>query len=303
MKTAWSPDYELHLPDHHRFPMIKYGLLPLKLMQEGMVKEEDFFSPETMPLENIFLAHHSDYVNRVLENGLTKNEIRRIGFPWSEAIVKRELKIIMGTYRAAKHAMKERNTTFNIAGGTHHAGISHGEGFCIFNDVAVAIRVLQKERPGTRFLVVDLDVHQGNGTAEIFKNDPLVITLSVHGKNNFPFRKTESDFDIGLNDGCGTEEFLVAVNQSFKWAETNGTYDMVFYNSGVDILESDALGRLMVSMEGCEMRDRIVFNWCKKKALPITTVMGGGYSHRLNDIIQAHITTFRVAHEIFNGLL
>ncbi|HET6528259.1 MAG TPA: histone deacetylase [Balneolaceae bacterium] len=289
---ARHPIFKHPLPEGHRFPMLKYELLPEKLLLEGVITKSDFFTPE--PLHRKFLKgiHDADYVEKLFSLSLEQDEIRRIGLPLSEALMDRELTIACGTVKAAKAALK-RGIGFNIAGGTHHAGTNWGEGFCLLNDQAVAAGYLLNQIGLKRILIIDLDVHQGNGTADIFKNEDRVFTFSMHGENNFPFKKERSDWDVGLPDETGGAEYLQVLAKKLNELYTRSRPDFVFYQAGADVLETDKLGRLNLSIEDCRQRDMLVFQFCKKWQLPVQVSMGGGYSANIKDIVQAHSNTYK----------
>lgn len=298
LKIAWSPVYKYELPEGHRFPMAKYELLPEQLLYEGTVTDEHFFHPELLEEEVALLTHTADWWARMNAVQLTPQEIRAIGFPINERFVQRGRHISRGTLECALHAL-EFGCAMNIAGGTHHAFANRGEGFCCFNDQAVASNYLLNNQLASKILIIDLDVHQGNGTASIFRNEPRVFTFSMHGEKNYPLRKEQSDLDIGLPDGMDDAAYLKVLGNTLPRLLDEVQPDFVFFQSGVDILESDKLGRLAVSRAGCRERDRMVFQHCKNNHLPVVASMGGGYSPRISDIVEAHANTFRVAQEIF----
>jgi acetoin utilization deacetylase AcuC-like enzyme len=298
LKIAWSPVYKYELPEGHRFPMAKYELLPEQLLYEGTVTDENFFHPAQLEADVALLTHTEDWWNRMNAVQLTPQEIRAIGFPINEWFVHRGRHISHGTLECALFAL-QNGCAMNIAGGTHHAFAGRGEGFCCFNDQAVAANYLLYNQLACRILIIDLDVHQGNGTASIFENEPRVFTFSIHGERNYPLRKERSDLDIGLPDGTTDAAYLQILQETLPRLYDQFQPDFVFFQSGVDILESDKLGRLSVSREGCRERDRTVFNFCKSRRLPVVASMGGGYSPRISDIVEAHANTFRMAQEIF----
>lgn len=298
LKIAWSESYVLPLPPNHRFPMSKYEVLPQQLLHEGTITDENIFKP--MPLEEkwITLTHDANYWQKLSSLLLTRQEIRRTGFPLTRELVDREVTIANGTIECALFAMAH-GVAMNIAGGTHHAFKNKGEGFCLLNDIAIAANYLLHEKLAKQILVVDLDVHQGNGTAQIFKNDPRVFTFSMHGANNYPLFKEESDLDIGLPDFANDLFYLKTLDTHLKNLVDHVEPDFIFYQSGVDILTTDKLGRLCVTREGCKQRDRIVLNVAKQNNIPLVASMGGGYSPDFKDIIEAHANTFRLAQEIY----
>ena len=298
LKIAWSPIYKYELPEGHRFPMAKYELLPEQLLYEGTVSEEHFFHPKQLDAPVALLTHTVDWWTRMNAVQLSPQEIRAIGFPVNEKFVQRGRHISHGTLECAHFAL-QYGCAMNIAGGTHHAFADRGEGFCCFNDQAVAANYLLNKQLASKILVIDLDVHQGNGTASIFRDESRVFTFSMHGERNYPLRKEQSDLDIGLPDGMMDAAYLQILRETLPRLYDDFQPDFVFYQSGVDILESDKLGRLAISREGCRERDRTVFNFCKTHRLPVVTSMGGGYSPRIADIVEAHANTFRMAQEIF----
>lgn len=299
VKIAYSPIYKYKLPDGHRFPMIKYELIPEQLLYEGSASEDNIFHPKKLSKEQILLTHTREYLTKLNTLSLSKKEIRNIGFPVREDLIERGKYIAHGTLECAYHAM-QNGCALNIAGGTHHSYADHGEGFCIFNDIAISSNILLANKEVDKILVVDLDVHQGNGTAKIFENEKRVFTFSMHGARNYPTRKEKSDLDIGVPDGTQDEVYLDQLFKTLPRLITDEQPDIVFYLSGVDILESDKLGRLSVSKEGCKRRDEFVFEVCKQHNIPVAVSMGGGYSPKLSDIVEAHSNTFRMALELFD---
>ena len=298
LKIAHSKIYAHPLPEGHRFPMIKYELIPEQLLRTGIIEPSNLFEPLPAEESIVLLTHDSNYVKDLKELLLDDKHIRRIGFPLSEELVKREFIICGGSIQCCDYAI-EYGISMNIAGGTHHAFSNRGEGFCLLNDMAVAANYLLESKKAHKILFVDLDVHQGNGTASIFRNNKNVFTFSMHGKNNFPFFKETSDLDIELNDGCEDKEYLNLLQHHLEQIFGNFKPDFVFYNSGVDILSTDKLGKLKISEQTCLERDRYVFETCKKLKTPVVTAMGGGYSSKISDIINAHCNTFRAAVETF----
>lgn len=298
LKIAFSPIYKYELPVNHRFPMIKYELLPEQLLYEGTVTDQNFFFPNALEDHLIQLTHSKDYIGKLNHQCLSSKEIRNIGFPMSDVLVQRGKHIANGTYLAAMHAMQS-GIGMNIAGGTHHSFSDHGEGFCLFNDIAIAANILLSKNKVKKILIVDLDVHQGNGTANIFSNISDVFTFSMHGEKNYPTRKESSDFDIGMPDKCEDLYYLSCLKEVLPKLLDNVQPDFIFYLAGVDILESDKLGRLTISKQGCKERDRYVLQLAKDNKIPIAVTMGGGYSPKIADIIDAHANTFRLAQEIY----
>ena len=296
---AFDPIYAHPLPDGHRFPMLKYELIPQQLLHEGAMEAHHFVSPEIVVDEWVLTTHHADYFFRLKNGQLTYQEERRIGFPYSSALVERELRIAKGTIDGSLFAL-EHGIAFNVAGGTHHAGSNWGEGFCMLNDQAIAANYLLANKLANRILIIDLDVHQGNGTAEIFQNEDRVFTFSMHAEHNFPFRKERSDLDIGLADGISDAEYLSILEQNLLPLLDNFAPDFVFYLSGVDILATDKLGKLAISKVGCKDRDVLVLSACKARKIPVQVSMGGGYSPDIKDIVDAHCTTYKVAAELYS---
>lgn len=299
MKIAYDPIYAHPLPEGHRFPMLKYELIPQQLLHEGLIQPVNLFSPDLLDDETVLWTHDADYYQRLKSLSLTAQEERRIGFPLSVQLVERELRIAKGTIDGVHHAL-HYGVAFNVAGGTHHAGSNWGEGFCMLNDQAIAANYLLKKGLAQRILMIDLDVHQGNGTAQIFANHSDVFTFSMHGEKNFPFRKEQSDLDIGLEDGISDEAYLSILNQHLDYLFESFKPDFVFYLSGVDILDTDKLGKLSVSKNACKQRDRMVFECCKSRKIPVQVSMGGGYSPQIKDIVDAHCNTFRTALELYD---
>ena len=282
----------LPLPEGHRFPMLKYELIPDQLLYEGLVSEEHFFSPKKIKEKWVEKAHDRNYIHNLKSLSLTKSEIRKTGFPLTKELVEREYMITEGSRLCVDYAL-EFGAAANIAGGTHHAFRNKGEGFCLFNDVAVASYYALEEFNMDQILVVDLDVHQGNGTASIFGKENRVYTFSMHGKKNYPFKKEISDLDVELDDGIKDDEYLKTLKHTIKKLDATLNPDLIFYISGVDILSTDKLGRLNVSREGCKKRDEIVYEFAQKNNIPIVTSMGGGYSEKIYDIVEAHCNTYK----------
>lgn len=298
LKIAWSSKYCHPLPEGHRFPMEKYELIPEQLLYEGTISEKNLFEPGIVEDENILLVHGREYLDKLNNLNLNKTEERRLGLPLSAALVVREKIIMQGTLTAALSALQS-GVGMNVAGGTHHAHKSKGEGFCLLNDIAIAAGYLLKNRYCNKILVVDLDVHQGDGTADIFSEEKRVFTFSMHGENNFPLKKVSSDMDIGLPDGTTDEKYLSTLKLTLEKLKESVKPDFVFYQSGVDILGSDKLGKLAVSKNGCKERDRMVLQMCKELKVPVCISMGGGYSADIREIVDAHCNTFRLVQALF----
>lgn len=297
MKISWSKIYNHKLPKNHKFPMVKYDLLPKKLIDSKIARESDFIYPKELSDSIINLAHTSDYIQKVNELNLNKKEERKMGFPQSFDLVAREKTIMNGTLLAAIEAF-ESKFTFNIAGGTHHAFSNKAEGFCIFNDIAIAAKYLIKNQYCNRILVCDLDVHQGNGTAEICQNDPNIYTFSMHAEENYPLEKEKSNLDIGLHFEVTDEEYLELLTTNLNRTIEEFKPEFIFYQSGVDILETDKFGRLKISSKACEKRDEIVLNAAIENQIPLTASMGGGYSKDIDIIVDAHFLLYKKAHEL-----
>lgn len=278
--------------------MAKYELIAEQLLYEGSVTEANFFHPDPLSEAVALLTHSAEYWQKLNTVSLTDKEVRAIGFPINEKFVWRGRHIAQGTIQCAHFAF-DHGVAMNIAGGTHHAFRDHGEGYCCFNDQAVASNYLLDRGLAQRILIVDLDVHQGNGTAAIFRDEPRVFTFSMHGERNYPLRKEQSNLDLGLPDGMQDEAYLALLRATLPGLFHTFQPDFVFYLSGVDVLATDKLGRLELSRAGCRERDRFVLDLCHRQQLPVVVCMGGGYSPRLVDIVEAHANTFRVANEIY----
>tara|TARA_A100000171_G_scaffold52754_1_gene72811 strand:- start:114 stop:1016 length:903 start_codon:yes stop_codon:yes gene_type:complete len=298
LKIAWKDIYAHVLPANHRFPMEKYTLLPEQLLYEGTISESNLFAPELLSETSIIRTHNTDYWNKLKTLSLSRKEERKTGFPLSAALVERERVIMHGSVMAARYAI-ENGVAMNLAGGTHHSFTDRGEGFCLLNDIAIAAHDLLDNGLAKQILVVDLDVHQGNGTAQIFENEPRVFTFSMHGAANYPLHKEKSDLDVGLKDGTDDNTYLSLLDTNLKALMDTVQPDFVFFQSGVDVLATDKLGRLGMTLQGCKQRDRIVLETCKQNDIPIMACMGGGYSEKVAHIVEAHANTFRLAQEIF----
>lgn len=298
LPIAYHPIYKHPLPEGHRFPMIKYELLPQQLLHEGTAVESDFHSPGLPDMEHIFAVHTKEYVDELLSLSLDPKAVRKIGFPLSAELVERELRIAQGTIWGCHMALLH-GIAFNIAGGTHHAYSDHGEAFCLLNDQAIGAQYLIDNNLAKKVLIVDLDVHQGNGTAEIFTGSKNVFTFSMHGKSNYPFKKEISHLDIALPDNTSDNEYLSILKGTLPRLIESEKPDFIFYLSGVDILESDKLGKLGCSIDACKERDEFVFSLAYKLNIPVQCSMGGGYSPDIKTIIEAHANTYRVARSIY----
>ncbi len=298
LKIAFAPIYAHPLPQSHRFPMEKYNLLPKLLLEEGTIIQENFFEAIPILEEKILRAHTVEYWNKLKNVSITRKEERLIGFPISKRLIRREITIAGGTIQNTEFALKY-GISMNIAGGTHHSFTEHGEGFCLLNDIALGAYHLMDEHNFDKILVVDLDVHQGNGTAEIFENEKRVFTFSMHGAKNYPYKKEKSDLDIELEDGTDDKTYLKILKETLPKLIQEQEPQFIFFQSGVDILETDKLGRLGMTLKGCRERDLFVFEQCKKNTIPVCVSMGGGYSPNITDIVEAHANTYRLAQEIY----
>lgn len=297
-KIAWNELYAHPLPENHRFPMEKYELLPQQLLHEGLVTTDNFFSPQPVTRHQITAVHDSDYWKKLDSLALSRKEERRTGFPLSRQLVDREVMIMGGTLQCCHYA-REHGVSMNIAGGTHHAFSNKGEGFCLLNDIAIAATDLLENHYASRILVIDLDVHQGNGTAEIFAEDDRVFTFSMHGARNYPVQKEISDLDIELEDGTTDDQYLAILAEKLPELMQGVKPDFIFFQSGVDVLETDKLGRMGMTIHGCAGRDKLVLETAHRAAIPLVASMGGGYSPRIADIVEAHANTFRIANELY----
>ncbi len=297
-KIAWSPMYAHPLPEGHRFPMEKYELLPQQLIYEGTIEESQLFMPSQMSEKDILLGHDPHYLEKLQTLNLTKSEIRVTGFPLSKELIEREIHIMQGTLEAARFALAY-GVSMNIAGGTHHAFSNRGEGFCLLNDLALTALILLHEQRIKKALIVDLDVHQGNGTAQMLQHESRVFTFSMHGANNYPIRKEQSDLDISLPDHTTDNYYLKTLTETLPKLVDQVQPDLILYQCGVDVLEEDQLGRLSLTLEGCKRRDQFVLNLAKENNIPLVAAMGGGYSKKISTILEAHANTFRLATEIF----
>lgn len=299
IKIAYDPVYQLPLPENHRFPMEKYGLIYEQLLYERTFSPQHFFHPGALDRSALLAVHDEQYVEKLEKGTLHPKEERRIGFPWSKQLIEREALITSGTLQSSLYSL-ENGAAFNVAGGTHHAYRDRGEGFCIYNDIAVAAQYLLDVKRVKQVLIVDLDVHQGNGTARIFEKQKDVFTFSMHGANNYPLYKENSDLDIALSADVSDQAYLKLLEKNLKWLIETVKPDIIFYQSGVDILETDRLGKLSISKQGVRQRDILLYEHAWKHAIPVTASMGGGYARQLRTIVDAHCNTFRVAGEIYD---
>ena len=298
LKIAFDPIYKHQLKIGHRFPMEKYELLPENLLRKNICISDNFFSPLPIKKKLLLSTHDESYYNNLINLSLSKLETRQIGFPLSEALIMREHVIAQGTIQSTRYA-QQYGISMNIAGGTHHAFRDRPGAFCMLNDQAIASNYLIDNHLANKVMIVDLDVHQGDGTASIFEHQDSVFTVSFHGKKNYPFKKQNSDFDLPFDDNTDDKAYLNALENHLPRLVDLIEPDFIFYLAGVDVLKSDKLGRLGLSMAGCKARDRFVLNLCKKQNIPVQVSMGGGYSVHLKNIIDAHSNTFELAQELF----
>jgi acetoin utilization deacetylase AcuC-like enzyme len=298
LKIAFDPIYAHPLPEGHRFPMLKYELIPEQLIHEGTVTIENFFKPAICPESVVLWTHEKAYYDKLIHQQLSASEQRKIGFPQSPALTQRELIITQGTIDCCMYAM-EHGVALNIAGGTHHAFAERGEGFCLLNDMATAANYLLNNKLAKKILIIDLDVHQGNGTAKLMEQEDRVFTFSMHGEHNYPFHKEKSDLDIGLKDGTDGATYLNLLQSTLPRIIKEHQPDFAFFLSGVDILSTDKFGKLKVSIDECKQRDEFVLKILRNAKIPVTIAMGGGYSPDIKTIVEAHCNTYRIAMELF----
>ncbi len=297
MRVSYSPGYVAPLPAGHIFPMKKFSGLHDYLIAKNIIQPTQVFEPKMVDFVNLSTVHTQRYCSAVWAGELSRKEIRRMGLPWSKELAVRSRLAVQGTINAGIMALQD-GIAGNLAGGTHHAMPDYGEGFCVYNDVAVAIRVLKQAKWVNRVLVIDCDVHQGNGTAKIFENDFDVFTFSIHGEKNYPFIKPPSDLDIGLPDGTGDLEYLNTLSDALDRIFSNFNPDIVYYLAGIDPLETDHFGRLSLTKKGLEERDRIVIETVTQKEIPLVLLLSGGYAPTLNETIEAHAIMYKTAVEI-----
>jgi acetoin utilization deacetylase AcuC-like enzyme len=298
LKIAFDPIYAHPLPEGHRFPMLKYELIPEQLMHEGTVSIDHFFKPSICPESVVLWTHEKSYYDKLIHQQLTASEQRKIGFPQSPELTLRELIITQGTIDCCLFAM-DHGIALNIAGGTHHAFADRGEGFCLLNDMATAANYLLNNKLAKKILIIDLDVHQGNGTAKLMEQEDRVFTFSMHGAYNYPFHKEKSDLDIGLKDGTDGATYLDLLQSTLPQLIKEQKPDFAFFLSGVDILTTDKFGKLKVTIDECKQRDEFVLTTLKQANIPVTIAMGGGYSPDIKTIVEAHCNTFRIASALF----
>lgn len=297
-RLATSDHYTLTLPEGHRFPIAKYALIREQLLWQGIAAEADFYEPGLCAEEDVLRVHTAAYWHKVRDLQLSPAEVRRQGLPQSPQLVRRSLSSSAGTLQSALRALRD-GVGLNLAGGTHHAFADRGEGFCVLNDQAIAAAHLLAHGLAQQILIVDLDVHQGDGTAAIFRHEPRVFTFSMHAGANYPLRKEHSDLDVPLDLGAGDAEYLRLLNEILPPLVERVQPDFIFYQAGVDVLATDKLGKLALTPAGCRQRDELVLGLCHARQLPVAVSMGGGYSERLADIVDAHCNTFRVAFELW----
>ncbi|MEC5209335.1 acetoin utilization deacetylase AcuC-like enzyme [Psychrobacter sp. PL15] len=301
LKIAYSDIFRYSVPEKHRFPMQKYTMIPERLLAEGTISSANFFAPSQLTEEEILTTHTAEYWHKLKTQTLTPKEARPIGFEMTPILVDRGRYIAHATYECALYA-QQYGVAMNIAGGTHHAFADHGEGFCVFNDVCIASNLLLSRGQAQKILVVDLDVHQGNGNASIMAAEPRVFVFSMHGAKNYPFRKEVSDLDIELATDTGDAEYLQILADTLPRLIDEVAPDIIFYQSAVDVLATDKLGKLAMSQEGCKARDEYVLRQAQAANIPVAIVMGGGYSENIEDVVEAHCNTFRLAQQIFFNL-
>jgi acetoin utilization deacetylase AcuC-like enzyme len=299
LKVFYSDHFVLPLPEGHRFPMIKYSMLRERVAEVGICEPGEMCVPNPVSDEEILHAHERNYLRRVVDGTLTQREMRRIGFPWSERMVERSRRASGGTLGACLTALED-GFAANLAGGTHHAFADQGEGYCVFNDSAIAARSVQAEGLVERIVVLDTDVHQGNGTAAILHGDPSVFTFSIHGAKNFPFRKEESDLDVALPDGADDGDFLEALEAGLEKALEASRAELAIYLAGADPYQDDRLGRLSVSKRGLAERDRLVLETCRERGIPVAVTMAGGYARKVVDTVDIHFQSIERAANLMN---
>lgn len=300
MQLFYTDVFVLPLPPGHRFPMEKYARLRESLLASGEFHEADFHLPHAATDEELGRAHDPAYIRAVSAGLLPEKAQKAIGFPWSAGMVERSRRSAGATLAACRAALAD-GVSANLAGGTHHAFRDRGEGFCVFNDAAVAARAMQAEGRARRVLIVDCDVHQGNGTASILRGDDSIFTFSIHGARNFPFDKEQSDLDIELPDGCSDAAYLLRLNEGLDTALDLACPDLVIYLAGADPYRDDRLGRLALTFDGLAERDRTVFTHCQARRLPVAIAMAGGYARQIEDTVRIHTTTIRLAKALLGG--
>jgi len=303
LKVYHYDTFTFPLPENHRFPVQKYASLSDYLLRQGIISPDDLFQPQAASLDQLALVHTREYIHKVFSGTLSEKEIRRMGLPWSPALVERARRSVGSTLATCRSALEDRISA-SLGGGTHHAFPDHGEGFCIFNDCAVAARWLQVEGKARRIVIIDCDVHQGNGTAVIFRDDPSVFTFSIHGARNFPFHKESSRLDIALEDGTGDEAYLQALEAGMAEIfahHANSPFDLAIYLAGADPYQADRLGRMALSKAGLAQRDWLVLERCSKANLPVAVTMSGGYASDIMDIVEIHARTIQIASQLWQA--
>ena len=301
MRVFYTPRYYADIGEGHVFPIRKFELVRDRLLREGTLTPADIIEPLPAPISDVLLVHTEDYVTRLRSGALTVRELRRLGLPWSKALVRRSFLATGGTIGAARHALRD-GVASNLAGGTHHAFPDRGEGFCVLNDVAIAIRVLRRDRQAMRVAVVDCDVHQGNGTATIFAEDESTFTFSMHGAKNYPLFKARSTLDVELADQTSDDEYLTLLMEHLPRVFAHEP-DIVFYLGGADPFVGDKLGRLSLTIDGLRTRDELVLRECRRRAVPVATVMSGGYAEQISDTVEIHCNTIRTVRQVFGSNL
>jgi len=298
LKIAYSDIFRYSVPDKHRFPMQKYTMIPERLLREGTITTDNFFAPKRLSEDEILTTHTAEYWHKLKTQTLTRKEARPIGFEMTPELVDRGRHIAHATYECARFA-QQYGVAMNVAGGTHHAFADHGEGFCVLNDVCIASNLLLNRGQAKKILIVDLDVHQGNGNASIMADEPRVFVFSMHGAKNYPFRKEVSDLDIEFANDTGDKDYLQVLHETLPRLIRDVAPDMIFYQSAVDVLATDKLGKLGLTQAGCMVRDEYVLRQAKAANIPVAIVMGGGYSEDIEDVVEAHCNTFRIAQQIY----
>lgn len=296
LKLFFSERQALLLPEDHRFPASKYPLLLERLSEDGFAHQFELLQAEPASYEHLLFVHTPDYLDRMLGGLMSDREMRRIGFPWSEALVDRARRSVGGTIAACRIALVEGSAA-NLGGGTHHAYPDHGEGYCVFNDVAVAARIMLNEKLLERIIILDCDVHQGNGTAAVFSNEPGVFTFSIHSSKNFPFHKYTGDLDIALPDKCDDATYLESLEKGLGESLAHARSELAIFIAGADPFEGDRLGRLALTKGGLVERDRLIFSYCSQQGIPVAVVMGGGYAREVEDIVEINMQTLLIAAE------
>ncbi len=300
MRVCFAEGYTAPLPEGHRFPMGKFASLLRVLRSEALITDKDIVTPEPASWQDLGLVHGADFLFRLRHGLMNRKVVRRMGLPWTRAIVRRSRLATKGTTLAGRLALED-GLAANLAGGMHHGYPEHSEGFCVLNDVAVAVRTLQRDRAVQRVLLVDLDVHQGNGNAAIFQDDPAVFTFSMHGARNYPFKKERSDLDVELDDGADDVTYLMRLEDALETAVDASRPDLLFYLAGVDPVEGDRFGRLALTREGLADRDRFVLETAKQRGIPMAIVLSGGYAASDSATADLHAIVHRVAAEMLAG--